>query len=121
MTLQEVLQYLSALSGKWCCLMNKGTLQWHELLRKHSPIPYENVKVVGQCDDDVLIFVSADDKAVWTSLGLVTKRYLSDDAVNAVTSRAESYFRKGDYTAGLQYMIDSYTTLLKGDPLDLNS
>ncbi|KAK5974270.1 hypothetical protein GCK32_016183, partial [Trichostrongylus colubriformis] len=42
----------------------------------------------GQCDDDVLIFVSADDKEVWTSLGVVTKRYLSDEAVHAVTSKA---------------------------------
>ncbi|VDP01827.1 unnamed protein product [Heligmosomoides polygyrus] len=75
----------------------------------------------GQCDDDVLIFVSADDHAVSTSLGSVTGRYLTDDAVNAVTARAESYFKKGDYTVGIRYMINSYTTLLKGDVLDLSS
>ncbi|VDO20640.1 unnamed protein product [Haemonchus placei] len=75
----------------------------------------------GQCDDDVLIFVSALDEVVWTSLGSVTKRYLSDDAVKAITSRAESHFKNGDFTGGLQYMIDSYTTLLRGLPLDLSN
>ncbi|KIH68200.1 hypothetical protein ANCDUO_01466 [Ancylostoma duodenale] len=74
----------------------------------------------GQCDDDLLIFLSADDHT-WTSLGAVTKRYLSDDVVSAVTSNAESYFEKEDYLNGIRYMVDSYTTLLKGEPLNLNS
>ncbi|WKY10960.1 hypothetical protein Q1695_002927 [Nippostrongylus brasiliensis] len=74
----------------------------------------------GQCDDDVLIFLSADDMAVSTSVGTVTRRYLTDDFINAVTSRAEERFKKGDYTDGLRYMIESYTTLLKGETLNLD-
>ncbi|KHJ97266.1 hypothetical protein OESDEN_02751 [Oesophagostomum dentatum] len=75
----------------------------------------------GQCDDDVLIFVSADDQVTWTSLGAVTQRYLTDDVVAAVTAKAESYFKKGDYTNGIRYMARSYTTLLKGGSINLNA
>ncbi|VDM54629.1 unnamed protein product [Angiostrongylus costaricensis] len=75
----------------------------------------------GQCDDDVLIFVSVDDHVVWTSLGSVTKRYLTDSAVNAVTTRAELHIQSGDYMEGILYMVESYTTLLKGESLDLST
>ncbi|KAK6754307.1 hypothetical protein RB195_013357 [Necator americanus] len=75
----------------------------------------------GQCDDDLLIFISTDDHVTSTSLGVVTRRYVTEDVVTAIASKAESYFKKDDYTNGLRYMIDSYTTLLKGEPLDLSS
>ncbi|RCN44374.1 hypothetical protein ANCCAN_09651 [Ancylostoma caninum] len=75
----------------------------------------------GQCDDDLLIFLSADDHVTWTSLGAVTKRYLSDDVVSSVTSNAEQYFTNEDYLNGIRYMVESYTTLLRGEPLNLNS
>ncbi|VDL72707.1 unnamed protein product [Nippostrongylus brasiliensis] len=34
--------------------------------------------------------------------------------------RREERFKKGDYTDGLRYMIESYTTLLKGETLNLD-
>ncbi|WKY10957.1 hypothetical protein Q1695_002926 [Nippostrongylus brasiliensis] len=71
----------------------------------------------GQCDDDVLIFVSVDDGLVSTSLGSVTKRYLTDDAVSAVTYNAEKHFKNGNYAEGLRYMIESYTSILNEDAL----
>ncbi|WKY10954.1 hypothetical protein Q1695_002925 [Nippostrongylus brasiliensis] len=67
----------------------------------------------GQCDDDVLIFLSVEDQVVSTSLGFVTKRYLSDRAISVVTSRAGEHFKEGNYTEGLRYMIESYTQILR--------
>uniref|UniRef100_A0A1I7XLE6 TPM domain-containing protein n=1 Tax=Heterorhabditis bacteriophora TaxID=37862 RepID=A0A1I7XLE6_HETBA len=75
----------------------------------------------GQCEDDLLIFLSTKDKVVWTSVGKVTQRYLSTQMINSITISSETHFRNGEYTEGLQYMVDSYTSILNGEHLEVIS
>ncbi|CAJ0567800.1 unnamed protein product, partial [Mesorhabditis spiculigera] len=77
----------------------------------------------GNCDDDIFIVLSVNDLAVWTSVGKVAERYLTNELVNTVTIRAESYFKRSKWTDGLSYMLDSYTKILNGqriEPLDVD-
>ncbi|MFH4983588.1 hypothetical protein AB6A40_010297 [Gnathostoma spinigerum] len=75
----------------------------------------------GQCDDDALIAVAIDERAVWTSVGKVTERRLSEDHIMAITAQAESLFSKGLYTDGLRYMLESYEKVLQGGTVAISS
>ncbi|KAF8384602.1 hypothetical protein PRIPAC_73744, partial [Pristionchus pacificus] len=73
----------------------------------------------GQCDDDILIFLSRQDQVMWTSTGQIAERALTSELINEVTLNAENYFVKGQYTAGLQYTLEKYGQILRGEQVDL--
>ncbi|GMR59803.1 hypothetical protein PMAYCL1PPCAC_29998, partial [Pristionchus mayeri] len=73
----------------------------------------------GQCDDDILVFLSREDQVMWTSTGDVAGRALTVELINEVTLNAETYFVRGEYTAGLSYTLDKYGQILRGEQVDL--
>ncbi|VDK68793.1 unnamed protein product [Anisakis simplex] len=75
----------------------------------------------SHCEDDALIAVSVDDRAIWTSVGKVARRILGPEVVSSVSRRAESLFTSGNYTEGLFYMIQMYGQALRGEIMNLES
>lgn len=68
----------------------------------------------GQCDDDVVIFVSAGDKKVWTAVGKTVDSVLTPEIIESVTKDAEPMFKKEEYTQALLHMIGQYKLALQG-------
>ncbi|KAK0419858.1 hypothetical protein QR680_014372 [Steinernema hermaphroditum] len=73
----------------------------------------------GQCYDDLFIVLSANDSAVWTSVGRITELTLRPEMVDSITAVAKKWFRKGEYTKGLQYMVDAYAKVLRGEKITI--
>ncbi|GMS80899.1 hypothetical protein PENTCL1PPCAC_3074, partial [Pristionchus entomophagus] len=78
-----------------------------------------NLQDRGQCEDDILIFLSRQDQVMWTSTGPIAERALTAELINEVTLNAETYFVKGQYTAGLSYTLEKYGQVLRGEQVDL--
>uniref|UniRef100_A0AC35TWA4 TPM_phosphatase domain-containing protein n=1 Tax=Rhabditophanes sp. KR3021 TaxID=114890 RepID=A0AC35TWA4_9BILA len=74
----------------------------------------------GKCDDDILIALSVQDGAVWTSIGKTANHHISTENINEITKIADTYFKDMKYTEGLALIVRSFGTLLKGDELDLS-
>ncbi|KAE9418203.1 hypothetical protein Angca_000961 [Angiostrongylus cantonensis] len=75
----------------------------------------------GQCNDDVLIFVSVDDHVVKYFSTLIIPVFLVSVNVWETLPVSESYIQSSDYVEGILYMVESYATLLKGESLDLST
>lgn len=74
----------------------------------------------GQCSDDAFIILSANDSTVWTAVGEVMSRKLTQDLITSVSMVAEEkYFVKKQYTEGLLYMVNQYTEILKGNQVTI--
>jgi len=71
----------------------------------------------GQCNDDVVIFVTSGDDQVWTAVGQVAAAVLTPDLIQMVSKGAKKSFQKEEYTTGVLYMIDQYKLALLGQPL----
>ncbi|CAB3397266.1 unnamed protein product [Caenorhabditis bovis] len=70
----------------------------------------------GQCDDDILIFVSAKDEVVWTSVGESVR--IPQYQIDQISKEAETFFSKMDYEEGLRWMIKQYKHVLMNEQLE---
>ncbi|CAD6198390.1 unnamed protein product [Caenorhabditis auriculariae] len=72
----------------------------------------------GQCDDDMLIFISEEDQVVWTSVGTGAARLINRDVVKRVSEEAETYFEKKSYMQGIEWMTKQYSKAFQQQKLD---
>uniref|UniRef100_A0A8R1ICZ5 Uncharacterized protein n=1 Tax=Caenorhabditis japonica TaxID=281687 RepID=A0A8R1ICZ5_CAEJA len=70
----------------------------------------------GQCDDDLIIFLSARDQVVYTSMGVAVP--ITEEQVQRVSEQGEVFFRKMQYREGLEWMTKQYKHLLKVEKME---
>ncbi|CAI2353405.1 unnamed protein product [Caenorhabditis sp. 36 PRJEB53466] len=70
----------------------------------------------GQCDDDLVILLSARDQVVYTSVGEMIK--VDELVIRQISEQGEVFFRKMQYREGLEWMIKQYKHVLKQERIE---
>ncbi|KAF1750944.1 hypothetical protein GCK72_017495 [Caenorhabditis remanei] len=70
----------------------------------------------GQCDDDLVIFLSARDQVVYTSVGSSIR--VDDSVIRKISEQGEVFFKKMQYREGLEWMTKQYKHVLKEEKMD---
>ncbi|CAO4380785.1 unnamed protein product [Caenorhabditis nigoni] len=70
----------------------------------------------GQCDDDMVIFLSTKDKVVYTSIGSSIR--IDDSVIKRISEQGEVFFKKEQYREGLEWMTKQYKHALKKENIE---
>lgn len=70
----------------------------------------------GQCDDDLIIFLSARDQVVYTSIGSAIR--IDDSVIKRISEQGEIFFKKMQYREGLEWMTKQYKHALKEEKIE---
>uniref|UniRef100_A0A1I7UVS7 VWFA domain-containing protein n=2 Tax=Caenorhabditis tropicalis TaxID=1561998 RepID=A0A1I7UVS7_9PELO len=70
----------------------------------------------GQCDDDLIIFLSARDQVVYTSIGSAIR--IDDSDIKRISEQGEIFFKKMLYREGLEWMTRQYKHALRAEKLE---
>lgn len=70
----------------------------------------------GQCDDDLVIFLSARDQVVYTSIGSSIR--IDDSVIKRISEQGEIFFKKMQYREGLEWMTKQYKHVLKEEKME---
>ncbi|KAI6182079.1 hypothetical protein M3Y97_00341600 [Aphelenchoides bicaudatus] len=74
----------------------------------------------GQCDEDTLIVYSVSDAQLFTVVGSTAKRKLDLHLISEVENLARiKHLDNGNYTAGLQLMVEIFGQVFLGKPVNL--
>uniref|UniRef100_A0A914UMV0 TPM domain-containing protein n=1 Tax=Plectus sambesii TaxID=2011161 RepID=A0A914UMV0_9BILA len=74
----------------------------------------------GQCDDDVVIFLSSGDMKLWTAVGSEAGKLLTPQLILSVSEEAGKLFKQKDYTRGLLQVIGQYKLALQGKKVNVS-
>ncbi|ULT91292.1 hypothetical protein L5515_008945 [Caenorhabditis briggsae] len=70
----------------------------------------------GQCDDDMVIFLSTKDEVVYTSIGSSIR--IDDSVIKRIAEQGEIFFKKEQYREGLEWMTKQYKHVLKHEKIE---
>ncbi|CAB01432.2 Ground-like domain-containing protein [Caenorhabditis elegans] len=70
----------------------------------------------GQCDDDILIFLSTRDQVVYSSIGSAIR--IDDSIIRSISEQGEIFFKKMQYREGLEWMTKQYKHVLKEERIE---
>ncbi|CAH1238950.1 Hypp5671 [Branchiostoma lanceolatum] len=68
----------------------------------------------GKCDEGVVIFVSTEDRQIYTATGATARQKLIDATVDNIYMETRKYFTAGRWAEGLADMVTRYKNVLEG-------
>lgn len=68
---------------------------------------------LGDCNEDIIIAYSAEDRVIFTMVGGIANKRLNQDLIDSITTHKKHYFRSNKHVyAGLRSMILDYREAL---------